>query len=284
MDPTVTAALIGAGAALIGVGGTVIVAVTSARNSRRTNQATIDAARADALLTLETAREAQYADRYSRALEQLGSDAQGIRIGGILALEGLALDSPRNHPTVMEVLTAYIREHAKGRAEDDRLPRADVQAALSVVGRRKADNDIRPIDLNNSDLRGADLTGANLTDANLAKVNLTHATLSMVNLTRANLWGADLSATSLTSSILVGAELVGANLADSLLADVNIDFAVLRNANLTDTSFISTDLTKTDLTYALCLGGSTAPEGWLKRGARLERVDESTEPTAPDTN
>src|ERR1700722_4841097 len=104
MDPTVEAALVGAAATLIGVGGTVIVAVTSARNARLTNQATIDAAQVDAKLTLEAAREAQYADRYSRALEQLGNDNQGIRIGGILALEGLALDSPRNHPTVLEVL------------------------------------------------------------------------------------------------------------------------------------------------------------------------------------
>ena len=113
MDPTVTAALIGGGAALVGVGGAVAVAITSARNARLTNQATIDAAHADTKLTLEAVREAQYADRHSRALEQLGSDVQGIRIGGILALEGLALDSPRNHPTVMEVLTAFIREHSR---------------------------------------------------------------------------------------------------------------------------------------------------------------------------
>ena len=53
------ASLIGAAAALIGVGGTVIVAVTAARNARRTNQATIDAAHADGLLTLEATREAQ---------------------------------------------------------------------------------------------------------------------------------------------------------------------------------------------------------------------------------
>ena len=32
-----------------------------------------------------------------------------MQIGEIYALEGLALDSPRNHPTVIEVLTAFIR-------------------------------------------------------------------------------------------------------------------------------------------------------------------------------
>ena len=68
MNPVVESALIAAAATLVGVGGTVIVAVTANRNARRTNQATIDAAHADAQLTLDAAREAQFADRYSRAL------------------------------------------------------------------------------------------------------------------------------------------------------------------------------------------------------------------------
>jgi uncharacterized protein YjbI with pentapeptide repeats len=284
MDSTVTAALIGAGAAVIGVGGTVIVAVTSARNSRRTNQATIDAAHADALLTLETTREAQYADRYSRALEQLGSDAQGIRIGGILALEGLALDSPRNHPTVMEVLTAYIREHTKGRAEDDRSPRADVQAALSVVARRKADRDIRPIDLNNTDLRGADLTGANLKGANLTFAILTSASLSAADLTKAILLEADLTAASLANANLAGAGLFRADLTSAILIGASLTSANLTDANLTGAYLLAADLTAAQLAGAYWSDGVTVPEGWLNSGGRLKPVGEATEPAAPDTN
>jgi hypothetical protein len=79
MDPQVQSALIAAAATLVGVGGTVTVAIAAARNARRTNQATIEAARAntqatieaaraDAQLTLDAARETQFADRYSRAL------------------------------------------------------------------------------------------------------------------------------------------------------------------------------------------------------------------------
>jgi uncharacterized protein YjbI with pentapeptide repeats len=221
MDAIVEAALIGAAATLIGVGGTVIVAVTSARNARLTNQATINAAQADASRALEAAREAQaaardaqFADRYSRALEQLGSDAQGIRIGGILALEGLALDSPRNHPTVMEVLVAYIREHAKGRAEDDRHPRADVQAALTVIGRRKSEQDIRPVNLAGTDLSGADLSHAKLRQAILRNVNLHHADLTGADLNGAQLQNADLRHAYLLVADLRGARLKGADIDD----------------------------------------------------------------------
>ena len=47
-----------------------------------------------------------------KAIEQLGSDKLDVRIGGIYALERIALDSAKDHPTVMAVLTAFIREHS----------------------------------------------------------------------------------------------------------------------------------------------------------------------------
>ena len=58
-------------------------------------------------------REGQVTDRYTKAIEQLGSDKLDVRIGGIYALERVARDSAKDHPTVMEVLTAFIREHSR---------------------------------------------------------------------------------------------------------------------------------------------------------------------------
>ena len=194
MNPAVESALIAAAATLVGVGGTVIVAVTANRNARRTNQATIDAARADAQFTLAAAREAQFADRYSRALDQVGSANLDVRIGGIFALEGIALDSPGHHPTVMEVLTAFIREHSPVPADGPELTRSslpDVQAALAVVGRRKTEHDIRVMDLTRAVVAGADLTRANLA--------------------RAVLFFADLTDAVLVGAVLAGADLTGAN-------------------------------------------------------------------------
>ena len=48
-------------------------------------------------------------ERYTKAIEQLGEDKLDVRLGGIYSLERVARDSPRDHPTVMEVLTAFIR-------------------------------------------------------------------------------------------------------------------------------------------------------------------------------
>ena len=62
--------------------------------------------------TFELTEQGQVTDRYTKAIEQLGSDKLDVRIGGIYALERVARDSARDHPTVMEVLTAFIREHS----------------------------------------------------------------------------------------------------------------------------------------------------------------------------
>jgi len=57
-------------------------------------------------------REGQVADRYTKAITQLGDETLNVRIGGIYALERVARDSAKDHPTVMEVLAAFIRARA----------------------------------------------------------------------------------------------------------------------------------------------------------------------------
>ena len=58
-------------------------------------------------------RECQVTNRYTKAIEQLGSDKLDVRIGGIYALERVARDSARDHPIVIEVLAAFFREHSR---------------------------------------------------------------------------------------------------------------------------------------------------------------------------
>jgi hypothetical protein len=222
-------------------------------------------------------REGQVTDRYTKAIEQLGSDKLDVRIGGIYALERVARDSARDHPTVMEVLTAFIREHSHERwpPEDhpasrgqERSTRPDVQAALTVVGRRDSDRDIRRIDLSR-----ADLTRAILTDANLGG-----AILTLADLGGANLAGAALSRAALPTANLTDARLAGADLAGAFLFAADLSRADLGGANLTDASFARADLTDAtltdanlgrarlagvDLTEARWRTDTPVPEGWI---------------------
>jgi Pentapeptide repeats (8 copies) len=218
-------------------------------------------------LNFQLAREGHVTDRYTKAIEQLGSDRLDVRLGAIYALERIMIDSARDHPTIVEVLAAFVREHSPaaapgpdpdsggGQPEQHPPPATDVQAAVTVLGRRPAGRtergpvnltranligvdlacvDLRSVKLGGADLRGADLgaadlRGVDLVGANLADADLIGARLAGAHLETANLVGARLAAAS-----LVGAHLIAANLADADLRGADLAAADLLGVTLTD--------------------------------------------------
>lgn len=67
--------------------------------------------------------EGQITDWFTKAIEQLGdSTSLAKRLGGIYALERIARDSLKDHWTIMEVLTAYVRENAPWKENLGQLP------------------------------------------------------------------------------------------------------------------------------------------------------------------
>jgi Pentapeptide repeats (8 copies) len=298
-NPSVESAYISAVATFLGIGATAAVAIFAFWYSRSTNRATLDAAKAATdetvraaretnQATLEATREGQLADRYTKAVEQLGSDTLDVRIGGIYALERIALDSPRDHPTVMEVLTAFVREHSReewhttwpGFDAPMRATRPDVQAAMTVIGRRERAQDGRQVDL-----VGVNLTGANIRDANLMGATLFQATLTHTVLLRAKLSGTVLARADLSSAILIQADLTRAILADATLTaanlnladltDANLTGAVLNGANLTGANLTGANLVHADLTGASLAQYDEVPAGWVRdpQSGVLARAD-----------
>jgi hypothetical protein len=155
-------------------------------------------------------------DRYTKAIDQLGATKLDIRLGGIYALERLATDSPRDDRTVYDVLAAFVREHdPKPNVTAKKLPpkpATDIQAALTVIGRRAP--------------------GANTFTADLSNLRAPRANLFRTKLPGANLSGADLS----------GADLFGADLFDADLSGANLSGANLTNADLTNANLSNADL------------------------------------------
>jgi type II secretory pathway component PulM len=227
--------------------------------------------------THELTEQGQVTDRYTKAIEQLGSEKLDVRIGGIYALERIARDSARDHPAVMEVLTAFIREHSQEQwlpshvpiPEEERLPRPDVQAAVTVVARRDAKRDILPIDLTGADLAGANLARADLASADLAGATLVRANLVRANLTRAHLRDAYLNSAYLNSANLTGATLTGAVLIDAHLTGADLTRAYLGSATLTRADLTRADLTGADLRYAY-LNGATLTGATLTGAVLIE--------------
>jgi uncharacterized protein YjbI with pentapeptide repeats len=235
--------------------------------------------------TLEITEQGHITERYTKAIQQLGDTELAVRLGGIYALEQLARDSPeRDHPTVVEVLSAFVREgsrrqgtprpeqgtvhetirtlptgaresNAKGR------PATDVQAALTVLGRLPQRPGIPRGDLSEAHLSGAQLTQANLSGAHLFGADLSRARLS----------GADLSGAQLSRAKLSSAHLSGAKLSSARLYKANLSGAPLLMANLHGAWLEGADLSGARLIEANLSGAQLS--GADLSGARLEGVD-----------
>ena len=219
-------AIVNTRSALLGVLGPLVVTIggvvdllnyleTSAHNRR----------------TYKLAQLGQLTDGFTKAIDQLGQDDKlDIKLGAIYALGRIAKESDDLHPSIMEILTACLREHGRlnretpGTAQMDQVPiptrdgpealaamgaaqsplRADLQAICGVIGRRDVSHDrkgfrldlrgvqLDEVDFGGAQLQRADFRSANLRGANFKKARLQGAWFHMALLEGANFWGADL--------------------------------------------------------------------------------------------
>jgi uncharacterized protein YjbI with pentapeptide repeats len=199
---------------------------------------------------IELARQGQVADRFTQAVGQLGSKQITVRLGGIYSLETIANQSHDTRLVVFEVLTAYVRQHASIGAEDDRrlevrLP--DVQAAMTVLGRRTALPSDPPLNLRNVDLHGANLkharlSGALFDEANLNGADFQYAQLENTHFAEAKLRGArfdyaqarrlDVHHADLREAGFKHVEALNSNFEDSNLQEARFDYAILNDADI----------------------------------------------------
>jgi uncharacterized protein YjbI with pentapeptide repeats len=247
-------------------------------DDREARQSTSAQAEAGQVLT----RQGQFTDRFTKAVDQLGSDKLRVRVGAIHALDQLAQDSEDYVPSVLEVLAAFVRERAPwpippgtptpvpdntGRV----LPPADVQEALLVMGRglwatpTPGTSTVVPTDqaataaqlamlgcinLSRTDLRGAKLGGSFPIPLCVDNANLGGASLYKVNLTRAYLWSTDLMGADLRGAHLTNANLSYAGFVGAYLRDADLTGADLTGADLTGAYLIGANLTDADLRAA----------------------------------
>jgi hypothetical protein len=205
-----------------------------------------------ALENLRVTEEGKLTERFSKAVELLGSEKLDVRLGGIYALERIARDSLKDHWTVMEILTAFVREQSVRWYKSSQQWETDfdgnyshlhpvqpeinisvdVQAALTVIGRRKWIEEEKPhqrLDLSGAFLNGAKLIRVNLRRAILVDTNLTKARLELADLTEARLVNAKFNNAYLTETKLTGAILHNADLSNAFVTET--DF---RNAEFAD--------------------------------------------------
>ena len=252
--------------------------------------------------TLQVNREGQITERFTKAIDQLGKTDEGgnklfeIRLGGIYALERITRESEKDHWPIMEVLTAYVRQHApwppeEGQQGEENAPvekpveypegssqvseptkvptlDPDIQAIMTVIRRRTRSFRYglpEPLDLHRTNLEQANLTGADLTGAILWEAILREAHLEGADLTGAHLEAADLTGAHLEGANLTRADLSRANLTEADLTEADLTEADLTEANLTEADLTEADIRGADLSEAH-LGPSGASHLEAARG------------------
>ncbi|MDH6116760.1 uncharacterized protein YjbI with pentapeptide repeats [Kitasatospora sp. GAS204A] len=245
---------------------------------------------------LNATREGHITDRFSRAVDQLGSEKLDVRIGGLYALWRIADHSAHDREAVISIMAAYLRTHLPWPPQGPQFPSAQSPSAETPLAEtsinsvppletRAADAQValtglgvlcqqgrRPDWLNVSytDLRRADCDGLWLNDINFDGACLEAASIYQVNLTKASLIAANLRHVELGTSILhqcrcIEADLRGARMVKADLGDADFSDADLREANLRKARAHGTRFTGADLRLADLRGTDLT-------GADLERA------------
>jgi hypothetical protein len=193
----------------------------------------------------EADRQRRITESFSKAIEQLGSDKLEVRLGGIYALERISQESPRDYWTVMENLTAFVRERTRrteaertARPRDQRISeraylrwenagrpegRSEAFWAEAIEQEKRGDPpapDIAAVltvierrSADRCELEGAlDFSGAVLRQAHLSGAHLEGAALSGAHLEGANIGEAHLDGARLLGAHFEGADLEEAHL------------------------------------------------------------------------
>jgi hypothetical protein len=271
--------LLGLLAGLAVVAGTAVGAL-NLRETQRQNRA-----------VLEVERRGQVTERFTRAIEQLGQHGDeklDVRIGAVYALEQIAQDSDELHWPIMEVLTAYLREHARaGPVLDaladgaDRRPPADHQAIATVIGRRRRiaspwlPGTAAPYVAWAGDLK-REPGSLNLRRVSLPGVDWAFAHLEEAHLEEARLEGAELWGAHLEGAYLDGAHLEGARLSEAHVEHTRLIGAHLERADVGWSRLEGANLTDAHLEGAI-FQGPLCPE----LASRVAGAAEAAEPSEP---
>jgi uncharacterized protein YjbI with pentapeptide repeats len=193
-----------------------------------------------------------------------------VRLGAIYALERIAQDSERDHWPIMETLCAYVRNNAGLTAElpDDiegtldinkqiwpqqeknpakwidklKPMRTDVQAALTVVGRRSIKRVSFEHQLaqttSNKEAYRLNLSDCNLNKAILRGLNFDHARFDRSSLIGAKFHDAQICGAWFLRSRLVGVTMERAVAIEAFFADSDLRAASLWSADMAFANFL----------------------------------------------
>ena len=212
---------------------------------------------------IEETRTHQHAERYANSLKLLASSTRTERLGGVYALESLALatDTAADYAwAALETLSALARDRSpkrssktgnSGPCDEFRYPigrRADLQPTFPDHETHASIRSIAKIlRLNFAAADDWPLKGVDLSRSSFCKVYAPDGFFRHVYFAESLLMGAIFDGADLSWSVLSEADLREAHLSAARLDNATLHNATLRDAQIERASFYDTDLCRADL-------------------------------------
>jgi len=152
--------------------------------------------------TLRLTESQQETDRFTRAVQELGSSNFALRLGGIYSLDRLGQTSIDAREPVVQLMLPYLhRNHPARRRAGSRWfgepcftmrwrPKPDTQAALDAI--LELTSDPAQLNLSKLDLSAVSIQGRNLSGSDLRRSSFPYVKAEHANFDRASLFGANL--------------------------------------------------------------------------------------------
>jgi uncharacterized protein YjbI with pentapeptide repeats len=216
-------------------------------------------------------RETYYTSIFAKSVELLGfvresksvgADGNAItrsvpniesRLGALYSLERLLTESIRDQRAIVETLCAYVRENSpleipqdttkakeffSGKNSPAPTHRADVQAALTIIGRRpeslraRATIERVPLDFRNTNLVGYDLS----------ELNYDYARFANSFIDGANMSGASFTGCIFDNTFIRSARMKGASFRSAVFDGCNLSGAEIEETDFALATLVATDL------------------------------------------
>ncbi|HWD88784.1 MAG TPA: pentapeptide repeat-containing protein [Mucilaginibacter sp.] len=223
-------------------------------------------------------------DRYSKAIDQLGSNNPQIRLGGIYALEKLAASAKDYVSVVDNVLATYIRQKSK---DTSSYTFEELQAAVGIISFKETNrnyliDEAHGVNISYSVLRSIDFNNARLPYAKLIGSDFSQSTFLNAEISNASGLEADFSKTNLTNADLSESNFYGGSFEQSVMKgaivrNANLQLANFNEANLSNCDFRGSDLSDAYLNGTILYGTDlSSVKGLTKNQISRARTNNST--------
>lgn len=219
---------------------------------------------------IEISEQGQITERFTRAIEQLGSDKLFLRVGAIAALERIGRDSKDDVLTVLNLLSGFVRENSPVKApsnEQPNPPPLDILECVYALSRlaRQYDSFLgkKPlrIDLSRAQLTYMeppvntyfthfDFINSNLAHGRFLDIECSETRFIEANLTDACFGGGKFLCADFSSANLAGANFADADLSRADFIEANLTKVCFYYSRLDFASFCKADMAEANLSFS----------------------------------